>query len=92
MNIESLDHLVLTVKNVEESIRFYTCVLGMQVELFKDNRKALRFGNQKINLHEHGHEFEPKACYPVPGSADLCFVASTLIEEVAHHLKKMMLR
>lgn len=88
MNIESLDHLVLTVKNIEESIRFYTSVLGMQVELFKGNRKALRFGNQKINLHEHGHEFEPKACYPVPGSADLCFVASTLIEEVADHLKK----
>lgn len=88
MNIESLDHLVLTVKNIEESIRFYTSVLGMQVELFKGNRKALRFGNQKINLHEHGHEFEPKACHPVPGSADLCFVASTLIEEVADHLKK----
>ncbi|CAG87857.2 DEHA2E07282p [Debaryomyces hansenii CBS767] len=88
MNIESLDHLVLTVKNIEESIRFYTSVLGMQVESFKGNRKALRFGNQKINLHEHGHEFEPKACHPVPGSADLCFVASTSIEEVADHLKK----
>lgn len=71
MNIESLDHLVLTVKNIEESIRFYTSVLGMQVELFKGNRKALRFGNQKINLHEHGHEFEPKACHPVPISRSL---------------------
>lgn len=88
MNIESLDHLVLRVKNIEESITFYTCVLGMQVELFKGNRKALRFGQQKINLHQYGHEFEPKACHPVPGSADLCFVVRTLLEEVASHLRK----
>ena len=74
MQIESLDHLVLTVKNIEKTCDFYTTVLGMRAITFADNRKALVFGGQKINLHEVGREFDPKALCPTPGSADLCFI------------------
>ncbi|WP_339235189.1 VOC family protein [Bacillus sp. FSL K6-1012] len=87
--IKRLDHLVLTVKNLQETIRFYTSVLGMQEETFGSGRKALRFGNQKINLHEAGHEFEPKAQHPLPGSADLCFITDEPINKVVEHLTKM---
>jgi catechol 2,3-dioxygenase-like lactoylglutathione lyase family enzyme len=85
--IERLDHLVLTVRDVEESCRFYTRVLGMEEVTFGGGRKALRFGQQKINLHQAGKEFEPKALSPVPGSADLCFIASQPLEEVIQHLR-----
>ena len=71
MQIERIDHLVLTVKNVEISCAFYTKVLGMQEVTFKGGRKAVAFGNQKINFHEQGQELEPKAFHPTPGSADL---------------------
>jgi len=74
MNIAQLDHLVLTVKDIERSIGFYTQVLGMGVVTFAEGRTALTFGSQKINLHEAGHEYEPKADTPLPGSADLCFL------------------
>ncbi len=74
MKIDSLDHLVLTVKNIEVTSVFYSKVLGMDVVTFGSGRKALSFGSQKINLHEHGNEFEPKASLPTPGSADLCFI------------------
>ncbi|MEC1645900.1 VOC family protein [Bacillus halotolerans] len=87
--IKRLDHLVLTVKSFQETIRFYTSVLGMQEETFGSGRKALRFGNQKINLHETGHEFEPKAQHPLPGSADLCFITDEPINKVVEHLTKM---
>ncbi|MBU5247131.1 VOC family protein [Bacillus halotolerans] len=87
--IKRLDHLVLTVKSLQETIRFYTSVLGMQEETFGSGRKALRFGNQKINLHEAGHEFEPKAQHPLPGSADLCFITDEPINKVVKHLTKM---
>ncbi|MCY9183086.1 VOC family protein [Bacillus halotolerans] len=87
--IKRLDHLVLTVKSFQETIRFYTSVLGMQEETFGSGRKALRFGNQKINLHEAGHEFEPKAQHPLPGSADLCFITDEPINKVVEHLTKM---
>ncbi|MCY8980511.1 VOC family protein [Bacillus halotolerans] len=87
--IKRLDHLVLTVKSLQETIRFYTSVLGMQEETFGSGRKALRFGNQKINLHEAGHEFEPKAQHPLPGSADLCFITDEPINKVVEHLTKM---
>jgi len=62
-------------------------VLGMSVITFGNNRKALSFGTQKINLHQYGHEFEPKACHPVPGSADLCFITSQPISDVLIHLR-----
>lgn len=87
MKIESLDHLVLTVADVEASCAFYVRVLGMQVVSFGEGRKALAFGAQKINLHRHGHEFEPKAARPTPGSADLCLVTRTPMAQVLAHLQ-----
>jgi catechol 2,3-dioxygenase-like lactoylglutathione lyase family enzyme len=86
MMIDRLDHLVLTVRDVEETCRFYERVLGMKVVTFGGGRKALQFGRQKINLHQVGQEFEPKAHHPVPGSADLCLIASVPLEEVIRHL------
>lgn len=81
MNISRLDHLVLTVKNIEITCLFYARVLNMKVEEFGGGRKALTFGTQKINLHEYGKEFEPKSAFPTPGSADLCFITETPIED-----------
>jgi catechol 2,3-dioxygenase-like lactoylglutathione lyase family enzyme len=86
MQIDHLDHLVLTVESLEATCDFYTNVLGMQRLTFNDQRTALAFGEQKINLHARGHEFEPKAAHPQPGSADLCFVTHTPLEEVIKHL------
>ncbi|MBE7376981.1 VOC family protein [Pseudomonas lopnurensis] len=86
MNISHLDHLVLTVADIETTVDFYTRLLGMQVVTFGEGRKALTFGNQKINLHQAGREFEPKAERPTPGSADLCFIVTTPLEEVIAHL------
>ncbi|XP_029442182.1 glyoxalase domain-containing protein 5-like [Rhinatrema bivittatum] len=85
--IHRLDHLVLTVKNIEDTVAFYSKVLGMEVVTFKGNRKALNFGNQKFNLHEAGKEFEPKAHRPTPGSIDLCLITKTPLAEVVDHLK-----
>lgn len=86
MNISRLDHLVLTVADIEKTCEFYNRVLGMQIEVFGENRKALRFGNQKMNLHAAGSEFEPKADVPMPGSADLCFITDIPMPEVVRHL------
>jgi catechol 2,3-dioxygenase-like lactoylglutathione lyase family enzyme len=86
MQVISLDHLVLTVQNIERTCAFYATVLGMEVMTFGDGRKALAFGSQKINLHERGKEFEPKAGKPTPGSADLCFVTAGPISAVIDHL------
>jgi catechol 2,3-dioxygenase-like lactoylglutathione lyase family enzyme len=86
MNVDRLDHLVLTVQSIEATCDFYTRVLGMQAQSFGANRTALLFGSQKINLHALGHEFEPKAANPVPGSADLCFITPTPISQVMKHL------
>jgi catechol 2,3-dioxygenase-like lactoylglutathione lyase family enzyme len=86
MNVDSIDHLVLTVKNIDATCSFYARVLGMNVDTFHGGRKALTFGAQKINLHQSGQEFEPKALAPAPGSADLCFVASVPIPDVITHL------
>ncbi|AXC09596.1 biphenyl-2,3-diol 1,2-dioxygenase III-related protein [Acidisarcina polymorpha] len=83
--IEQLDHLVLTVANLNATIDFYTEVLGMDAVTF-EGRKALRFGEQKINLHQRGHEFNPKAAHPTPGSGDLCFITLTPLEEVVEYL------
>ena len=87
MKIASLDHLVLTVASIEATCAFYTAVMGMTVETFAEGRNALHFGDQKINLHLAGHEFEPKADTPVPGSGDLCFITQTPILEVVDTLK-----
>jgi catechol 2,3-dioxygenase-like lactoylglutathione lyase family enzyme len=83
--LEQLDHLVLTVANIDATIDFYTEVLGMEQVKF-DGRKALAFGIQRINLHQRGHEFNPKAAHPTPGSADLCFITTTPLEEVIEYL------
>lgn len=88
MKISHLDHLVLTVSNIETTCHFYQTVLGFEVITFKGNRKALKFGNQKINLHQQGNEFEP-ALQPTPGSADLCFISDTPISEVVTHLNQL---
>jgi len=87
MKISKLDHLVLTVKDIDKTSTFYSLVLGMEVITFGEGRKALRFGEQKINLHEAGKEFEPKAKTPMPGSADLCFITDVPISDVIEHLK-----
>jgi catechol 2,3-dioxygenase-like lactoylglutathione lyase family enzyme len=87
IRIESLDHLVLTVSDMETTCDFYSRVLGMQVTSFAGGRKALAFGRQKINLHQQGREFEPKAHRPTPGSADLCLLTDTPLEKVITHLQ-----
>jgi len=89
MRISSLDHLVLTVADIDVTCRFYESVLGMEVVTFAGGRKALAFGNQKFNLHQKGREFEPKAHTPVPGSADFCLIAETPMDEVIAHLGRL---
>ncbi len=84
--IDHLDHLVLTTSAEEAITHFYVNVLGMTLETFGAGRKAFRFGNQKINLHIKGHEVEPKAHLPVPGSLDLCFIAAVPLDEVIQKL------
>jgi catechol 2,3-dioxygenase-like lactoylglutathione lyase family enzyme len=87
MKVTKLDHIVLTVRDIEETKVFYKAVLGMEPIVFGEERVALRFGNQKINLHEVGKEFDPKAQHPMPGSADLCFVTPVGIEEAMRHVQ-----
>ncbi|MFL5626093.1 MAG: VOC family protein [Ktedonobacteraceae bacterium] len=87
MQIDRIDHLVLTVANIQVTCDFYARVLGMQVVTFGEGRKALQFGVQKLNLHEHGKEFEPKALHPTPGSADLCFITQVPLEQVLEHIR-----
>lgn len=87
MKISKLDHFVLTVRDIEKTISFYTSVLGMKKEVFGQGRVALKYGDQKINLHESGNEFEPKATNPMPGSADLCFITKTPLHEAMSHVK-----
>ena len=87
MKIERLDHLVLTVRDIEATCEFYARVLGMDVITFAGGRRALQFGSQKINLHEAGKEFEPKALKPTPGSADLCFITLVPLAEVIEHMQ-----
>jgi len=82
ININRLDHLVLTVKDINKTVEFYTNILGMKKEIFKENRIALKYGNQKINLHLLGKEFEPKAFNVKEGSADLCFIVEESIEDI----------
>lgn len=90
--IDHLDHLVLTTSNQDACIDFYTRVLGMRLETFVGGtppveRKALKFGSQKINLHIKGNEFEPKANSPTPGSLDLCFIACVPLEQAIQNIR-----
>jgi catechol 2,3-dioxygenase-like lactoylglutathione lyase family enzyme len=88
MKIECLDHLVLTVKSIPATCDFYSRVMGMEVVTFGNDRKALAFGSQKINLHEAGKEVDPKAHRPTSGSADLCFISAIPAAEVVKQLKQ----
>jgi catechol 2,3-dioxygenase-like lactoylglutathione lyase family enzyme len=84
--IDHLDHIVLTTARTGECIDFYTRVLGMKLERFGQGRVALKFGLQKINLHEKGREFEPKATVALPGTLDICFIASLPLDDVIARL------
>ncbi|GBE34028.1 virulence protein [bacterium BMS3Bbin06] len=87
MNIVNIDHIVLTVRDINKTIKFYESVLGMVSESFGRGRIALKFGTQKINLHEFGNELEPKASQPTPGSGDLCFITDRNLDEAINHVK-----
>ncbi len=87
MKIDRLDHLVLTVREIEATCLFYAKVLGMEVVTFGSGRRALSFGNQKLNLHEAGREFEPHARHPMPGSADLCFISAIPLSLAIEHFR-----
>jgi catechol 2,3-dioxygenase-like lactoylglutathione lyase family enzyme len=87
MRIETLDHLVLTVADIGRTRDFYEQVLGMEPVIFGEDRHALAFGAQKINLHEADQEFEPKAAAPTPGSADLCFLTNASVSEIVERLE-----
>jgi catechol 2,3-dioxygenase-like lactoylglutathione lyase family enzyme len=89
--IDHIDHVVLTTRDLAACLRFYGDVLGMKLEKFQtptETRLALKFGNQKINVHEWGREFTPRAHVAAPGTLDLCFIASTSLEDVIQKLKK----
>ena len=87
MEIDRIDHIVLTVFDIGRTCDFYSRVLGMKVVTFGEGRTALSFGRQKLNLHLFGKEFEPKALKPTPGSIDLCFITETPIDEYAAHFR-----
>ena len=86
MRVSRLDHLVLTVASIDATVSFYTRILGLTPVTFGAGRTALTFGTSKINLHEAGREFEPKALRPTPGSADLCFIVDDDIRELVTQL------
>jgi catechol 2,3-dioxygenase-like lactoylglutathione lyase family enzyme len=87
ITLDRFDHLVLTVTDIDRTVDFYTKALGMRAVTFGDGRRALHFGRNKINLHQAGHEFEPKAANATPGSGDLCLISTTPISEVVRHLE-----
>lgn len=89
MAICRIDHIVLTVRDIGVTCDFYSAVLGMEITTFGAGRKALVFGSQKINLHEAGKEFEPKAEKPTPGAIDLCLISKTPLDEVIKHLDSL---
>lgn len=89
VSIDRLDHLVLTVADVEATCAFYQRVLGMTPITFGAGRRALRFGKQKINLHPAGRELEPRARVPTPGSGDFCFITATPLNRVQAHLEAL---
>jgi catechol 2,3-dioxygenase-like lactoylglutathione lyase family enzyme len=87
ISIDRIDHVVITAFDIERSIDFYSRVLGMEPITFAGGRRGLAFGRQKLNLHQAGREFEPKALKPTPGSLDLCFITETPMDDVVAHLK-----
>lgn len=86
MDLDTIDHVVLTVRDIPASVAFYTRVLGMREVIFGNDRRALAFGRCKLNLHQAGREFEPKAAHPTPGAADLCLLAHTSIADISRQL------
>jgi catechol 2,3-dioxygenase-like lactoylglutathione lyase family enzyme len=88
MHIDALDHVVLTVGSIDTTCEFYSRVLGMQVVEFAHGRKALQCGAQKLNLHQAGKEFEPKAAFPTPGAIDLCLLTTVPLQDVMQHLQQ----
>jgi catechol 2,3-dioxygenase-like lactoylglutathione lyase family enzyme len=86
MRIDRLDHLVLTVADLDATVAFYRDVLGMEPQTFGDGRRALRFGTSKINLHELGRSPRPHAAAPLPGSADVCLVVEGPLDDVVSEL------
>jgi catechol 2,3-dioxygenase-like lactoylglutathione lyase family enzyme len=87
MKIDRIDHIVLTAHDVDRTIEFYSRVMGMEPITFAGGRRGLAFGRQKINLHQSGREYEPKALKPVPGALDLCFITETPLDDVIARLK-----
>ena len=87
MRIDRIDHVVLTVADIERTCEFYSRVLGMQVVTFGENRRALKFGRQKFNLHEKGKELRLRAKTAMPGAVDICLITESPIEEVVSHLR-----
>ena len=87
IKIDRIDHVVLTVFDLDRTIDFYSKVMGMEPITFAGGRRGLSFGRQKINLHQSGREFEPKALKPTPGSMDLCFITETPLADVIARLK-----
>ena len=87
LNIDRIDHVVMTVRDIDATCDFYSRVLGMRGVTFAGGRTALAFGRQKINLHLAGREFEPKAAHPSPGSLDLCLIATGTLDEVIAQLE-----
>lgn len=92
LKMARFDHIVLTVKDISATCQFYSRVLGMEVVTFKGDRKALTFGNNKINLHESGKEFEPKAQSPTTGSADICLITETPLDAAQSHIESAGVR
>ena len=86
IKVKSLDHLVLTVADLDATLNFYVATLGMNHIQF-GKRHAIRFGDQKVNLHVAGEEFEPKSAHPTPGSGDLCFIIDGSLDEAEAHLR-----
>lgn len=89
MEVTKLDHIVLTVKDIQTTVSFYTSVLGMKLERFGRDRVGLTYATGRINLHEFGNELEPKAGKPTPGSSDLCFIVSMPLNEVRTHVESV---
>lgn len=90
--IDRIDHVVLTCQDVERTLAFYQRVLGMEPVTFAGGRRGLAFGRQKLNLHQAGAEFEPKALRPAPGAIDLCFIAATPLDQVIEQLEAQQVR
>ena len=86
LSLDSIDHVVLTVRDVDATVSFYSHVLGMELAILPRGQKALRFGGQQIMLHRQGSDVAPKAQRPTPGSADLCFVTALSVGKVMQHL------